>query len=134
MAYSVAVPQKELQRVAGLAYEGKTYRVCLASVGASGFTAESTTANWDSVEKSGSGYARVTGTLGTGSYDGTDARYEVPAVTATFTASGGSITFDRVYVVIGTETYISALGTESPAVTLADGQSITYTIQFATDD
>jgi hypothetical protein len=134
MAYSVAIPQKELQRVAGEAYEGKTYRICLASVGSSGYTAESTTANWDSVEKSGSGYARVTGTLATGAYDGTDARYEVPSVTATFTASGGSITFDRVYVVLGTETYISALGTESPAVTLADGQSITYTVQFATDD
>jgi hypothetical protein len=134
MAYSVAVPQRELKRVAGLAYEGNAYRVCLASVGGSGYTAESTTANWDSVEKSGNGYARVTGTLGTGAYDGTDARYEVPAVTATFTASGGAITFDRVYVVIGTETYISALGTESPAVTLASGQSITYTVQFATDD
>jgi hypothetical protein len=134
MAYSVAVPQRELKRVAGLAYEGKTYRICLASVGSSGYTAESTTANWDSVEKSGSGYARATGTLSTGAYDGTDARYEVPSVNATFTASGGSITFDRVYVVLGSETYLSGLGTESPAVTLADGQSITYTVQFATDD
>lgn len=134
MAYSVTVPQAELARVAGLVFQGKTYRVCLASVGGSGYTAESTTANWDSVEKSGSGYARVTGTFSAGSYDGTDARFEMPVITAAFTASGGSITFDRVYIVIDSHTSISYLGVESPAVTLADGQTITYSITLATND
>jgi len=134
MAYSVTVPQRELRRVADMVYKDYDYRVCLASVGSSGFTAESTTANWDSVEKSGSGYARVTGTFSAGSYDATDARFEMPAIAAVFTASGGTITFDRVYIVIGDHTHISYLGVESPAITLADGQSISYTITIATND
>jgi hypothetical protein len=56
MAITVSISQKELARVANLAYEGETIKVLLASVGASGFTAESTVANWQSVEKSGNGY------------------------------------------------------------------------------
>lgn len=142
MAYTSAVSTKELQRVAAAAYEGKTFRVCLATVSASGFTVESTTANWDSRElASTNGYARATGTLSTGAYDATDGRYEVgptsganQTIDATFTASGGSLTWDRVYVVIGTELNISYLGIESPAITLSAGQSITYRIQLAVDD
>jgi hypothetical protein len=143
MAYTSAISTAELKRVAGLAYEGKAVRVCLAVVGASGYTVESTTANWDSVElASTNGYARVTvGSLAVGAYDATDGRYEVgpsaganSTIDATFTASGGSLTWDRVYVVIGTETKISYLGTESPAVTLSAGQSLTYRIQLAVDD
>jgi hypothetical protein len=143
MAYTSAISTYELKRVAGLAYEGKAVRVCLASVASSGYTVESTTANWDSVElASTNGYARVTvGSLAVGAYDATDGRYEVgptsganKTIDATFTASGGSLTWDRVYVVIGTELNIAYLGSESPAVTLASGQSITYRIQLAVDD
>jgi hypothetical protein len=143
MAYTSAISQGELKRVAGLAYEGKAVRVCLAAVGASGYTVESTTANWDSVElASTNGYARVTvGSLAVGAYDATDGRYEVgptaganQTIDATFTASGGTLTWDRVYVVIGTETKIAYLGTESPSDTLSAGQSITYRIQLAVDD
>jgi hypothetical protein len=143
MPYTSVISQNELRRVAGLAYEGRAVRVCLANVGASGFTAQSTTANWDSVElASTNGYARHTvASLAVGAYDATDGRYEVgpiaganQTINATFTASGGSLTWDRVYVVIGTELSIAYLGTESPGVTLAPGQSITYSIQLAVDD
>jgi hypothetical protein len=143
MAYTSAISTKELQRVAAAAYEGKAVRVCLASVASSGYTVESTTANWDSVElASTNGYARVTvGALATGAYDATDGRYEVgpnaganQTIDATFTCSSGTLTWDRVYVVIGTETSIAYLGTESPSITLTPGQSITYRIQLAVDD
>lgn len=125
-------------RVAAAAYEGKTIRVSLASVGASGFTVNSTTANWDSVKLSGNGYADFTTTVATGGYDATDNRYEMGAtagantyVDAQFTATGGSLTFDRIYVVLQSGTSIHSLLTESPAVTLASGQSVTYRIQLA---
>ena len=143
MAYTSSISTFELKRVAAAAYEGKAVRVCLASVGGSGYTVESTTANWDSVElASTNGYARVTvGALAVGAYDAVDGRYEVgptsgadKTIDATFTASGGSLTWDRVYVVIGSELQIAYLGTESPAVTLSAGQSITYRIQLAVDD
>jgi hypothetical protein len=145
MAYTITTSQREMKRVAGLAYEGKRIRVSLASVGVSGYTSESTTANWDSVKTSGGGYADVTFVAATGAYDGTDTRYEVgdtggAAYDCVFTATGGGFTYDRVYVVVGDadgdpeETYISFLGVESPAITLAAGQSRTYPIQLCTDD
>jgi hypothetical protein len=143
MAYTSAISTFELRRVAAASYEGRAVRVCLATVASSGYTVESTTANWDSRElASTNGYARVTvGALAVGAYDGVDGRYEVgpiaganQTIDATFTASGGSLTWDRVYVVIGTELQIAYLGTESPSVTLSSGQSITYRIQLAVDD
>jgi hypothetical protein len=143
MAYTSSISTFELKRVAAAAYEGKAVRVCLATVSTSGYTVESTTANWDSRElASTNGYARVTvGSLATGAYDAVDGRYEVgptsgadKTIDATFTASGGSLTWDRVYVVIGSELQVAYLGTESPAVTLSSGQSITYRIQLAVDD
>jgi hypothetical protein len=143
MPYTSAISTKELERVATAAYVGRSVRVCLATVSSSGYTVESTTANWDSRELAlTNGYARVTvPTLAAGAYDAVDGRYEVgpssganQTIDATFTASGGTLTWDRVYVVIGTEPYIAYLGTESPGITLSAGQSVTYRIQLAVDD
>ncbi len=138
MALSTAVSSAEMGRVAAAAYEGKTIRVSLASVGTSGFTVNSTTANWDSTKLSGNGYADFTATVATGGYDATDGRYEMGSIAgantyidAQFTATGGSLTFDRIYVVVENGTSLHSLLTESPAVTLAAGQSVTYRIQLA---
>lgn len=138
MALSTAISPSEMGRVAALAYEGKSVRVSLASVGSSGFTVSSTVANWDSVKLSGNGYTDFTATVAAGGYDATDGRYEMGSsagantyIDATFSATGGSLTYDRIYVVIGTNTYLHSLLTESPAVTLAAGQSVTYRIQLA---
>lgn len=138
MTLTTAISPGEMGRVAAAMYEGQSVRVSLASVGTSGFTVSSTVANWDTVKLSGNGYSDFTATVATGAYDATDGRYEMGAsagantyIDAAFSASGGSLTFDRVYVVIGTNTYLHSLLTESPAVTLADGQSITYRIQLA---
>jgi hypothetical protein len=131
---TTTISQKELARLAASAYEGKSYRVSLGYNNTTGLTSESTTAAWDAVKLSGNGYADVTGTVGTGSYDATDARYEMPQIQAEFTASGGSLTYDTVYVVIDGNTYLHSITVESPAVTLADGSGVLYRILLATDD
>ena len=131
---TTTISQKELERLAGDAYEGKSYRVSLGYNNTTGLTSESTTAAWDAVKLSGNGYADVTGTIGVGSYDATDARYEMPQISAEFSASGGTLTYDTVYVVVDSNTYVHSITVESPAVTLADGNSVLYRITLATDD
>jgi hypothetical protein len=134
MAITLSISQKELARVANLAYEGETIKVLLASVGASGFTAESTVANWQSVEKSGNGYARFSEVIATGAYDATDARYEIPAIDADFTATGAGYSYDRIIIYIDGATYIHSMIVEDPNITLAAGQTQTYRINLSTDD
>jgi hypothetical protein len=134
MALTTTISQQELKRIAALGYEGETLKVMLCSVGASGFTAESTVANWQSVEKSGNGYVRYSTTIGTGSYDATDGRYEMPDINADFTATGAGYTYDRVIIYIDSETYIHSLIIEDPNIALAPGQTQTYRIQLVTDD
>jgi hypothetical protein len=134
MALTTTISQKELERVAALAYEGETLKVMLCSVGVSGFTAESTVANWQSVEQSGNGYVRFSTTIATGSYDATDARYEMPSIDAAFTASGAGYSYDRIVIYIDGATYIHSLIVENPNITLAAGQTQTYRIQLTTDD
>lgn len=134
MALTVTISQRELKRVAGLAYEGETLKVMLCSVGATGYTAESTVANWQSAEKSGNGYVRFSQVIATGSYDAVDARYEIPAIDAAFTATGAGYSYDRVICYIDGETYIHSIIVEDPNITLAAGQTQTYRITLATDD
>jgi hypothetical protein len=134
MALTTTISQKELKRVAGLAYEGETLKVMLCSAGSSGYTAESTVANWQSVEVSGNGYVRYSEVIGTGAYDATDGRYEVPAIDAAFTATGAGYTYDRIICYIDGETYIHSMIVETPNGSLAAGQTQTYRIQLTTDD
>jgi hypothetical protein len=134
MALTTVISQKELARIAGLAYEGETLKVMLCSVGASGFTSESTVANWQSVEQSGNGYVRFSSVIATGAYDPTDARYEIPALDADFTATGAGYTYDRIVIYIDSATYVHSVITEDPNIALAAGQTQTYRIQLTTDD
>jgi hypothetical protein len=134
MALTTTISQKELERVAALAYEGETLKVMLCSVGVSGFTAESTVANWQSVEQSANGYVRYSEVIATGAYDAVDARYEIPAIDADFTATGAGYTYDRIVVYIDGATYIHSLIVEDPNIALAAGQTQTYRIQLTTDD
>lgn len=133
MALTLTISQKELQRQAVAALQGKAYTIFLATNSGS-LTSESTFAAWDAVKVTGSGYAAVTGTLGTGSYNATTARWELPSVTATFTCTSGFYSYDTLCIRIGTETYLHSVNVESPSVTLVSGQSKTYTITFALDD
>lgn len=134
MALTLTVSQKELERVAALAYEGETIKIMLASVGASGFTSESTVTNWQSVEKSGNGYVRFSQVIAAGAYDALDARYEIPAIDAAFTATGAGYSYDRIVIYIDGATYIHSLITEDPNITLAAGQTQTYRVTLSTDD
>lgn len=133
MALTLTISQKELQRQAVAALEGKTFTIFLATNSGT-LTSESTFAAWDAVKAVGTGYAPVTGTLAAGSYNATTGRWELPAVTATFTCSGGFYSFNTICIRIATETYLHSINVESPSVTLVSGQSKTYTITFAVDN
>jgi hypothetical protein len=134
MALTTTISQKELARVAGLAYEGETLKVMLCSLGASSFTAESTVANWQSVEQSGNGYVRFSQVIATGAYDATDARYEMPAIDASFTATGVGYSYDRIVVYVDGSTFVHSVITEDPNITLAPGQTQVYRVTLVCDD
>lgn len=150
MAVTAEISSKEFKRIAALAYEGKRVRVSLAAVGTTGYDADSTRLNWDSVKISGNGYADFTDVVEVGAYDSTDLRYEMGGaagantfIDAVFTATGSGYVYDRIYVVIGTsngsggwneEAYLHSLITESPSISLISGQSQTYRIQLVLDD
>ena len=134
MARETTISPKELERAARFAYEGKSIRVMLCNVGSTGYDDLSTVANWQSVELSGNGYARASGTIGTGTYDETEAAYLLPDFDAVFTASGAGLTWDRVVVYFNGETYVHSVTSETPAETLVSGQSFTYRIPLKTDD
>jgi hypothetical protein len=137
MALTVTISQAELKRKADLAYDNKTYKVFLADNSTAGLDAEDTATAWLAEELATSnGYAAVTGTIttGSGAYDGTDDRYEFPAITATFTASGTGFTYDTVVLRIGSEASVVGTLVEAPAITLLAGQSKTYTITLGEDD
>lgn len=134
MAITVSISQKELQRIAYIAYEGYDIVVMLCSVGSSGFTAESTVSDWESVEKSGNGYSRFSQLIETGNYDVTDARYEMPAIDAAFTATGAGYIYDRIVIFIDGEDYVHSVITEDPNIALAADQTQTYRISLSTDN
>jgi hypothetical protein len=134
MAISVTISQRELKRLAALGYEGETLKVMLCEVGESGFTAESTVTNWQSVEVSGGGYTRYSVVIGTGTYSEVTASYNLPTVDAVFTATSTGFSYDRIISYIDGETYIHSEIVEDPNITLLAGQSQTYRIQLATDD
>ena len=134
MAITTTLSQKELQRVAALAYEGKTLKVMLCEVATSGYTAQSTVANWQSVEKSGNGYVRYSEVIGTGSYSSTNGRYQLPDIDAEFTASGVGYSYDTVVLYIDGATYPHSVLTEAPNIVLSPGQTQTYRLSLNTDD
>jgi len=134
MALTLTISRYELQRQATLAFETKAYKVFLATNSGS-LTANSTYAAWQAVEvASANGYAAVTGIVGTGSYSSGNSRYELPSITATFTSSGSGFSYNTICVRIGPETYLHSIIAESPAITLAAGQSKSYVITLVQDD
>lgn len=133
MAVSLTIAPEELKRQAAAVFEGKTYKVFLVN-NTGGLTVASDTAAWEALELTGNGYAAVTGNVGVGAYNTTSARYELPAITATFTAAGGSLTYNTVCVVVDGATFLHSIAVENPTIALADGQSKTYTLTLAQDD
>ena len=134
MTLTAALSQKELERVAALAYEGETLKVMLCSVGGTGYDSEDLISDWQTVEKSGNGYVRYSTTVAAGAYDGTAGAYLLPDIDAAFTATGAGYSFDRVVVYIDGATYPHSVLTEAPNITLAAGQTQTYRLSLNTND
>jgi hypothetical protein len=134
MAITVDLSPEELARVAGVAYEGETLKVMLCVSGISGYTSENTVTEWQSLEIAGNGYARYSEVIGTGSYNTTTGRYELPQIDAVFTADGGVISYDKVVLYIDGATYPYSVLTEDPNVVLVDGQTQTYRLNLNTND
>jgi hypothetical protein len=86
------------------------------------------------VELSGNGYVRFSQLISAGSYDAFDARYEVPAIDAAFTATGEGYSYDSIIIYIDGATYVHSVISENPNITLLLGQTQTYRIQLCTDD
>lgn len=133
MAQTTTISQKELERVAALAYEGETLKVMLCTNSGS-LTAQSTVANWQSVEKSGNGYVRYSEVVGTGAWNGTAAAYVMPDIDAAFTATGAGYSYDTVVLYIDGATYPHSIIVESPNITLSVGQTQTYRLSLRQDD
>jgi hypothetical protein len=133
MAYTTIISQYELERQANLAYLGKSYKLFLA-VNPGGLTADSLAADWVAGEISGNGYAAVIGIVGAGQYRAAAARFEMPAIVATFQASGGSIVYDTVCMHFVGEDYLHSVTVETPSITLADGEAKSYSLTLVQDD
>lgn len=129
MAQTVTISKKELERQAGLSFEGETLKVMLCTVGATGYTSESTVAQWQSVEQSGSGYSRYSTLILPGSYVIANNAYSLPDIEAVFSASS-VYSYDRVVSYIDGATYIHSIVEESPNITLAAGQTQTYRVSI----
>lgn len=132
---TLTVTPKELERQAAAVFHAKPYRVFLALRQDTGLGVGSTSAAW-AAEKlaTANGYADVTGTLASGTYNTNTAAFELPSITATFTATGAGFTFDSLIVQVDNATYPHSVGLFSQSVTLAAGQSRTYQILLAQDD
>ena len=134
MALTIAVSQKELQRIASLSYEGKTLKVMLCNIGVNSYNSQTNISTWQTIELSGNGYVRYSEIITTGTYNTTSGRYELPSINAQFSASGAGYSYDRVVLYIDGESFPHSVITESPNITLVAGQTQTYRLSLNTDD
>lgn len=134
MAVTAVLSPKEMERVAGLAYEGQTIRVSLAYDPGNQLTSTSTVTECDALKITTGGYADFTDTIATGSFNATLGRYEMPYLDAVFTATGSGYTYNTMYVVIGSEVWLHSILVENPSVIMVAGQTQTYRVVFVTDD
>ena len=132
---TLTVTPKELERQAAAVFQAKPWRVFLALRQDTGLGVGSSISAW-TAEKlaTANGYADVTGTIGTGSYNNGTASYELPTLTATFSATGAGFTYDSLIVQVDNATFPHSVALLEEAVTLAAGQSKTYSIVLAQDD
>ena len=117
--------------LADTVFSGETVS-CLLCSGT--LTNASTLTTITAAEVSGNGYTRQTAVASAASYDGTDTRSEVPQLTFTFTASGGSIVYNTVVIAIGDPSLTYAVKVESigETRTIFNGASHTYVYDAAT--
>lgn len=124
---ALTVTPKELERQAVAAFQGKAWRVFLALRQGTSLGLTSTIAAW-TAEKvpTANGYADVTGTVGTGTYNNSTAAFELPALVATFSATGAGYSYDSIIVQIDNSTFPHSVELLTTPIALAAGQSKTY--------
>lgn len=147
MALPFQTSDGELARVFAAAYQGRVARACLATNTGS-LTKNSTTAQWDAAEisaQASEGYARVQWTIPAGAYDAATGRFRSPQQLATFTAAanGLGLTYDTLYIVLGTaggggavtwDTTVAMLHVEAPSIALSPGEPRSYRVRLLIDD
>lgn len=135
MALTITITPKELERQAALAFEGKTFKVFLASDPNATLDETSTLAQWEALElPEEKGYAPITGTIGVGAYSAANAQYEIPAIEASFTGLDTGFTHDVVILSIDGAAYPHSVMRQSDAVLLQASQSIGYKFRLIQDD
>ena len=129
----VLISPDALARQAALTYEGKTFRMFLALRGGTVLTQASLISAWNAVKlAAGNGYADVTGTIGTGSFNSGNARYELPAfATMPLTPTGSGITYDAIVLQVDNRTYPDRVVLLPTPETLQAGQPKTFQILAA---
>lgn len=103
MALTTAVTTEELGRVYAAAYNSQTFRMLLAVSSIATGTNDGI-CKWtaDELPVGTNGYARDSVTVAqTGAYDSGDGRWEATTEEFSFTASGGSLTYDRAVLICG---------------------------------
>ena len=129
---NVLISPDALGKQAQLAYEGKAYKMLLAYRNGTVLTQASLMTAWNAVKlAAGNGYAEVTGTIGTGSFNSGNARYELPQFTMSLTATGSGFTYDSILLQVDNRTYPDRVVLLSAAETLQAGQSKSYVLLLA---
>ena len=101
----VLISPDALGKQAQLTYEGKAYKLLLAYRNGTVLTQASLMSAWNAVKLSaGNGYAEQTGTIGTGSWNSGNARYELPQFTMSLTASGSGFIYDAIVLQVDNRT------------------------------
>ena len=143
MTLTTEVCTFEFKRIADAAYSGLSCRVSLHQNDGT-LTSDSTIAEWDAKKlPDADGYQDFTvASLPEGGLDsGSDSRWEIGAapgantyIEAKFDATGSGYTYNTVVIRIGSATYPHSILVESPAVTIAAGQSQVYRCQLLIDN
>lgn len=135
MSFTVAITPKELERQAAAVFEGKAYKAILC-VNPGAYDTSNTTAEWEAEEIAASGgYSTLTGTVGTGSYNGTSGKYEVPTISLSWTGSGAGFTYDTLVLIIDAATYPHSVNARvGGSETILDGQPLTIDVNLTQDD
>ena len=128
----VLISPDALGKQAQLTYEGKTYKLLLAYRNGAVLTQTSLMSAWNAVKlTAGNGYAEQTGTIGTGSFNTGNARYELPQFTYSLTATGSGFTYDAILLQVDNRTYPDRVILLPTPETLQSGQSKSYVLLLA---
>jgi hypothetical protein len=128
----VLISPDALGKQAQLTYEGKPYKILLAYRGGTVLTQASLMSAWNAVKlTAGNGYAEVTGTIGTGSFNSGNARYELPEFTMALTATGSGFTYDALVLQVDNRTYPDRVILYPTAETMQSGQSKSFVLLLA---